>query len=93
MQCRYIRSKISIWIKGPNTPKIVRKAKDCGKLALTAGALSSLAALKLAGKEVAWKAFLETGGKAFKICVKGIGFGLFIGYDSRSYRDKKWGSC
>ena len=93
MQCKHIRSRISIWIKGPNTPKIKRKAEECGKLALTAGALSSLVALKLAGKEAAWKTFIETTGGAFKLCVKKMGSGFFIGYDSRSRRDKKWGSC
>ena len=93
VQCKYIKSRVIVWIKGPRTNQVEEQAIRCGEDSLQAGWFAALPQLILSLGASGWDTFLSAAGSDFASCVGRIVSDVQIGYDNHSHREGRWGSC
>ena len=93
VQCKYIQSKVSIWIEGLPQTESKSKVEQCGDNAFKTGLLFALPQLILTSGTSGGDTFLRTAGADLARCVSNVGTNVKLRYGSDSYRDREWTRC
>lgn len=87
-QCKFLYSKISIWISGDtNEIDAKNRVKECGDKALNDGIFVAIPTTIASGGTKGFNSFLSSAGASFKRCVISINSRFIIGYDNPTH----WG--